>query len=604
MATLPSPVSISFSAFLSLVRTPSPYTLFPLYQTLDADLDTPVSVYLKLAHSSPTNSFLLESVKNGEYQSRFSYIGTDPSHVLTQDDVDPLLALEREMSLYTPYPTPALPDFTGGAVGYVAYDCVGQWERKVPVPPSHPLGTPQSVFLFCPSMVILDHVKQSMHVVSHVHIPQAERGLSDERLRERYDEAVRRLSVLLTRLAAPLPSTVPTSSTSLPSPPPSRPSLTSPSASSPSPSHHGMTSNVGVEGYRAFVNALRDHIVQGNIIQAVPSQRLSRPLQPGVTAFDIYRSLRVVNPSPYMFYLDLGSFQICGASPEQLVKVEGGRVTTHPIAGTRRRGRTKEEDEALERELVTSEKERAEHIMLVDLGRNDLGRVCTPGTVQVDSLMHVEKYSHVMHIVSVVSGRLAQGRTAYDAFRSVFPAGTVSGAPKIRAMQLIAGLEREQRGVYAGAVGFVSYSGTLDTAIAIRTLLVKDGQAILQAGAGIVYDSEPVAEEKETVKKMMALVRYGPAHRTPTPARLTLWGIGYSPGRLCCGAQCRTESRGCSVVSAEGLEGGRGRQCCPGVEGAATCNRLFTCCSCCVCGRRCSCAPHVRGRGRGARCVI
>ena len=502
MASLPSPPSISSAAFLSLLRTPSPYTVFPVYQTLDADLDTPVSVYLKVSHSSPTNSFLLESVKNGEYQSRFSYIGTDPSHLLIQNDCDPLIALEKEMAAYIPLPVPGLPDFTGGAVGYIAYDCVGHFEKKVPIPSSHPLGTPQSLFMFCPSLVILDHVKQSLHVVSHVHVPQAERSMGEEGLKEKYNTAIERLNTLLSRLAAPLPTTLPTAAPSI-SPPTSSPPTPHPLTP---PSHHGLSSNVGIEGYKSFVHSLRDHIVQGNIIQAVPSQRLTRPLQHGVGAFDIYRSLRVINPSPYMFYLDLGSFQICGASPEQLVKVEGGKVTTHPIAGTRRRGRTVEEDEALERELLESEKERAEHIMLVDLGRNDLGRVCTPGTVAVDVLMRVEKYSHVQHIVSVVSGDLAGGQSPFDAFRAVFPAGTVSGAPKIRAMQLIAGLEKEQRGVYAGAVGFVSYSGTLDTAIAIRTLLVKDGQCFLQAGAGIVYDSEPAAEEKETVKKMMALV--------------------------------------------------------------------------------------------------
>ena len=523
MATVPSPPSMTFPTFLSHLRTPSPYTLFPIYQTLSSDLDTAVSIYLKLAHASPRHSFLLESVKNGEYQSRFSYIGTDPSHLLVQNDVDPLLALQAELALYLPLPCPSLPDFIGGAVGYVAYDCVHHFEPKVPMPAAHPLGTPQSIFLLCPSLVVLDHVKQSLHLVAHVHVRQEEREMGEEQLRAKYDEAIQRLSVLLTRLAAPLPSAIPTpppSSTSPPTTPPTSPPATPSSSSSfSSPSHHGLSSNVGVSGYHSFVQSLRDHIVQGNIIQAVPSQRLSRPLQHGVTAFDIYRSLRVVNPSPYMFYLDLGEFQICGASPEQLVKVErSGRVTTHPIAGTRRRGATKEEDEALEVELLSSEKERAEHIMLVDLGRNDLGRVCTPGSVQVDSLMHVEKYSHVQHIVSVVSGQLAKGHSVYDAFRAVFPAGTVSGAPKIRAMQLIAGLEREQRGVYAGAVGFVSYTGTLDTAIAIRTLIVKDGQAFLQAGAGIVYDSEPAAEEKETVKKMMALVRSAEANHSSTAA--------------------------------------------------------------------------------------
>jgi len=505
---------------LALSSSTSHYTLYPIFQTLDADLDTPISVYLKLTRqpsTPPAPSFLLESVQRGEYQHRFSYIGTDPSHLLTQDGCDPLIALQQQMARYTPYPTPALPDFNGGAIGYVSYDCVGYWEKKVPIPQRNTLDIPQSNFMFCPSLVIFDHVKQSIHAVSQVEVQQEDREKGREWLVEKYNRAVERLSTLLEQLSTPLPVRVtPRNPNSLSSPTSADGSLLSPTSSSTpatpsshsSSHHHGMQSNVGAEGYKRMVNALKDHIVRGNIIQAVPSQRLSRPLKGGVSAFDIYRSLRVINPSPYMFYVDWGDWQIVGASPEQLVKIEGkgGRVTTHPIAGTRRRGKTREEDEQLEKELLSSEKERAEHIMLVDLGRNDIGKICTPGSVKVESLMHIERYSHVMHIVSVVSGTLSPSKSAYDAFRSVFPAGTVSGAPKVRAMQFIAELEGEQRGVYAGAVGFVSYSGTLDVAIAIRTLVVKGGVAYLQAGAGIVYDSEPASEEKETVKKMMALV--------------------------------------------------------------------------------------------------
>ena len=520
MATLPTPPSMLLDTFLDLALSPSNthYTLYPIFQTLDADLDTPVSVYLKLTRHSATPaspSFLLESVQRGEYQHRFSYIGTNPSHLLTQNHCDPLIALQQQMARYTPYPTPALPDFNGGAVGYVSYDCVGHWEKKVPIPPRNTLDIAQSVFMFCPALVILDHVKQSIHAVSQVEVQREDRERGREWLVEKYNKAVERLSALLEQLSTPLPiRATPRNPASLSSPTSADGSLLSPASSTSTPSshssshHHGMQSNVGAEGYKRMVNSLKDHIVRGNIIQAVPSQRLSRPLRGGVSAFDIYRSLRVINPSPYMFYVDWGDWQIVGASPEQLVKIEGkgGRVTTHPIAGTRRRGKTREEDEQLEAELLASEKERAEHIMLVDLGRNDIGKICTPGSVKVESLMHIEKYSHVMHIVSVVSGILSPDKSAYDAFRSVFPAGTVSGAPKIRAMQLIAELEGEQRGVYAGAVGFVSYSGTLDVAIAIRTLVVKGGMAYLQAGAGIVYDSEAASEEKETVKKMMALV--------------------------------------------------------------------------------------------------
>ncbi len=254
-----------------------------------------------------------------------------------------------------------------------------------------------------------------------------------------------------------------------------------------------------------MVEKLRDNVIAGDIIQAVPSQRLARPT--AVHPFNIYRQLRTVNPSPYMFYVDMGDFQIVGASPELLVRVEDGLVTNHPIAGTRKRGQNAEEDDALAVELLGDEKERAEHIMLVDLGRNDVGRVSKPGTVRVSKMMEVEKYSHVMHIVSHVVGELADDKTAFDAFRSVFPAGTVSGAPKIRAMELIAEMEPSKRGIYAGAVGYASFAGSLDTCIAIRTMLVKDGVAYVQAGGGIVFDSEPYAEYVETVNKMAALMR-------------------------------------------------------------------------------------------------
>lgn len=492
MSILPSPPSLSCEQLKTLLKQDTSYTIFPVYQSIDADLETDISVYLKCVSSiDSTGSFLLESVKNNEYQSRFSFVGCEPYKTISQDGVDPLIAIEKELSHWIPLPVNEMPDFIGGAAGYVSYDCVGHFERHVPIPTNHPLGTPQSIYSFYRSIVAFDHVKQTIHVISNIPISANERTDS-ELVQQRYEQAIARIQELLTRLSQPLPERVQ----------PNTP-YTDDSAAHTPPT---LTSNVGAEGYRRFVTELKEHIRSGQIIQAVPSQRMSRPLQHGVTAFDIYRSLRVVNPSPYMFYFDHGDFQIVGASPEQLVKVQNRQVSTHPIAGTRKRGRTQAEDIALEKEMLASEKERAEHIMLVDLGRNDVGRVCTPGSVKVDSLMKVERYSHVMHIVSVVSGQLDEKKTIYDAFRAVFPAGTVSGAPKIRAMQLIAGLENEQRGIYAGAVGFFSFTGQLDTAIAIRTLVVKDNTAYLQAGAGIVFDSEPVAEEKETVKKMQALV--------------------------------------------------------------------------------------------------
>ncbi|MEO9254819.1 MAG: chorismate-binding protein, partial [Tepidiformaceae bacterium] len=264
-------------------------------------------------------------------------------------------------------------------------------------------------------------------------------------------------------------------------------------------------SNFGREGYEMMVEQIREHVIAGDVIQAVPSHRLAR--KTAVHPFNIYRQLRTVNPSPYMFYLDIGDFQIVGASPELLVRVEDGIVVNHPIAGTRPRGATPEEDDRLAKELLADEKELAEHIMLVDLGRNDVGRVSKPGTVKVDRLMEIERYSHVMHIVSNVSGQLADGKTRFDAFRSVFPAGTVSGAPKVRAMELIAELEGQKRGVYAGAVGYASFAGSLDTCIAIRTMVVKDGVAYLQAGGGIVFDSVPETEFQETVNKLRAPMR-------------------------------------------------------------------------------------------------
>jgi anthranilate synthase component 1 len=264
-------------------------------------------------------------------------------------------------------------------------------------------------------------------------------------------------------------------------------------------------SNHGREGYMGMVDRIKEYVVAGDVIQVVPSHRLER--RTAVHPFNLYRQMRTVNPSPYMFYLDLDGFQVVGASPELLVKVVNGTVINHPIAGTRRRGKTPEEDEAIAAEMLADEKERAEHIMLVDLGRNDVGRVAVPGTVKVDSLMHVERFGHVMHIVSHVSGKLAEGKTRFDAFRSIFPAGTLSGAPKVRAMEIIGELEGERRGVYGGAVGYASFDGSLDTCIGIRTILVKDGVAYLQAGGGIVYDSDPAAEYEETVNKFGSPMR-------------------------------------------------------------------------------------------------
>ncbi len=456
--------------------------LVPIYREVAADLETPVSAYLKLRQGS--YSFLLESVEGGERMARYSFIGTNPYKVSrsgdgTEWEGDPLIPLEKELTQFKGITIQGLPAFTGGAIGYVAYDAVRHWEPRMAREQEDPLGLPESLFLYCDTMVVFDHIHHAMKVVAHVRL--------DGDIETAYRQAANKIDDLCERLTnRPVP--LPEDNLDL---------IIRGSSKG--------ESNVGREGYELMVEKMREHIIAGDIIQAVPSQRIARPT--GSHPFNIYRQLRKVNPSPYMFYLDMGEFQVVGASPELLVRVEDGIVVNHPIAGTRRRGATPEEDEALAAELLADEKERAEHIMLVDLGRNDVGRVCKPGSVKVDSLMHIERYSHVMHIVSNVSGQLRDDRTPFDAFRSVFPAGTLSGAPKVRAMELIAEMENEKRYVYGGSVGYASFAGTMDTCIGIRTFVYKDGVAYIQAGGGIVYDSDPEAEYFETVHKMNAVMR-------------------------------------------------------------------------------------------------
>ena len=447
-----------------------------------ADLETPVTAYLKLRKGP--YGFLLESVEGGERLGRYSFIGTEPYRVIRTGpgeewEGDPLIPLEAELDQFKPVNVQGLPGFTGGAVGYVAYDAVRHFEPRMERPLDDPMGIPESMFLFCDSIAIFDHVQHSLKLVAQCRL--------DGDIDAAYARAVHCIDTMIERLANP---TVP---------------IPEDDAAGVLRASTAAESNHGREGYMGMVERIKDYVVAGDVIQVVPSHRLARPT--AVNPFNLYRQMRMVNPSPYMFFLDLGEFQVLGASPELLVKVENGRVINHPIAGTRRRGKTEEEDAALAEELLADEKERAEHIMLVDLGRNDVGRVATPGTVRVDSLMHIERFSHVMHIVSHVSGELAQGKTRYDAFRAIFPAGTLSGAPKIRAMEIIGELEGERRGVYGGAVGYAAFSGSLDTCIGIRTLLVKDGIAYLQAGGGIVYDSDPSAEYEETVNKFGAPMR-------------------------------------------------------------------------------------------------
>ncbi len=458
--------------------------LVPVYRSINADLETPVSAYLKVAR--PPYSFLLESVSGGERLGRYSFIGTEPYQVMKTGpgqpggQVDPLTLVQAEMDRFQLIPVAGLPRFHGGAVGYVAYDAISYFEPRVPPMPADPQGLPESVFTFVDTLLVFDHLRHDIKVVSHVRL--------DGDVDRAYGEATARINDLVQRLAQPLK--IPAGLERTGGPPESPPDT---------------RSNFTREAYGVAVEKCVEYIYAGDIIQVVNSQRFSR--RTDAHPFQVYRALRSVNPSPYMYYLDLDGFQIVGAAIETVVQVQDGVAATHPIAGTRPRGRTPEEDDAMEHELKTSEKQRAEHIMLVDLGRNDIGRVSVPGTVSVTQLMDVERFSHVMHLVSHVEGRLKPELTTYDALRSCFPAGTVSGAPKIRAMEIIAEIEGEKRGAYGGAVGYFSFSGNMDTALILRTGIYKDGTMCVQAGGGIVADSVAEDEYQETRHKAGALMR-------------------------------------------------------------------------------------------------
>jgi anthranilate synthase component 1 len=453
--------------------------LVPVYREIVADLETPVSAFLKVNRGG--YSFLLESVEGGQRLARYSFIGTEPYWVLTtkgEDKTDPLPLIAKELNKYKIVPVSGLPRFCGGAVGYFAYETVTRFE-ELPSPAHNPLGLPESLFMFVDTMLVFDHVTHKIKVLSHVHL--------DGDIGAAYQQAVDRIEDVASRLNQPLqPSQHPSSAT--------RPV-----------NNYKLSSNFSKREFEAGVLKIKQYITGGEAIQVVLSQRLAQPTD--VAPFEIYRALRTINPSPYMFFLDFNDFHIVGASPEILVRVEDGVVMTRPLAGTRRRGENPAEDARLEQELRSDEKERAEHIMLVDLGRNDVGRVSEPGTVEVSDLMDVERYSHVMHLVTHVQGKLKSDLTAFDALRACFPAGTVSGAPKIRAMEIIAELEPEKRGPYAGAAGYLSFSGNMDMAIAIRTMVMKKGIAYVQAGGGIVYDSVPEREYEETMNKARALLK-------------------------------------------------------------------------------------------------
>ncbi len=495
------------------------YNLIPVYREISADLETPVSAFVKVARGA--NSFLFESVEGGEHVARYSFLGTEPAEVIRTGEgtglgnVDPLNVLKDRLG-HIRYPVvDGLPKFDGGAVGYVAYDAIKYFEPRVPEISEEASGmdVPEAVFLLTDSMLIFDHVRQSILVVAHAAIS------NDTDPKNAYDAATHRIEELINRLSGPLPDSAmrragtPVHSVSRANDADIDYDFIGSAASMPSGWYtdgtdeaigHRYVPNMSRENYRQMVEACKTAIYDGEIIQVVVSQRLTR--RTAVEPFDLYRSLRAINPSPYMFYLDLDGFQIIGASPELLVQSVDGQVAVHPIAGSRPRGRTPEEDEALAEELITDEKEIAEHVMLLDLGRNDVGRISRPGSVRVTQQLEIERYSHIMHIVSHVEGILDDGYDVYDVLRAGFPAGTVSGAPKIRAMEIIAEYEPDKRGPYSGAVGYFSYSGNMDTAISLRTMTLRDGVAYLQAGGGIVADSDPQTEYEETLHKMGALM--------------------------------------------------------------------------------------------------
>jgi anthranilate synthase component 1 len=453
-------------------------------------------------------SFLLESVEGGEQVGRYSFVGIDPRGVITlrgreitvtstgtadqnpvvrrelDEGEDILTVLKDELGGYSLADIPGLPRLNGGAVGYMAYDMVRFFER-LPETATVAVDVPDAVFLLADTLVVFDHARHQLIIMANAYLNSGSGG--DVELA--YVEAIQRIERVAERLHRPLPAI------------PQRVGRRLRNGRGPDT----MAANVSQERFEQMVEQAKEYIAAGDIFQVVLSQRLSR--QTDAHPFAIYRALRMLNPSPYMFYFDFGGldFQVIGSSPEMHVRLEDGLASVRPIAGTRWRGRTEDEDQALAAELLADEKERAEHVMLVDLGRNDIGRVCDYGTVHVRDLMVVERYSHVMHIVSHVEGRLRPEMDAFDLMRATFPAGTVSGAPKVRAMEIIEELEGERRGLYAGAVGYFSHDGSMDTCIAIRTMLVQDATVYIQAGAGIVADSDPTREYQECLDKAGAL---------------------------------------------------------------------------------------------------
>jgi len=466
-------------------------SVIPVYKEILGDLLTPAAAFLRVAQGR-NRAFLLESVEGGERLARYSFIGWDPFLMVSgkgntirieeqgetrREDGQPFDKLRELSKEFRAVLSPELPPFIGGGVGFFSYDLVRQFE-KLPVKAEDDLKLDDFQVMYFSTILAFDHLRHRIHIISNILV---NRGLQS--LEAKYNDAILRIDQIEKRLTAPISLPAPGAGDSMPEP----------------------VSNMTEGRYHSIVRKAKEHIQAGDIFQVVLSQRLS--MEVSCDPFDIYRALRFINPSPYMFFLRMDSLHLVGSSPEMLVKVRHGRVEYGPIAGTRPRGRTAEEDAQLAEDLLNDAKERAEHIMLVDLGRNDVGRVSRFGTVRVTDLMRVEKYSHVMHIVSSVEGELLQGLDCFDALAACLPAGTVSGAPKVRAMEIIENLEPCRRGIYAGAVGYVDFSGNLDTCIALRTLVLKDGVAFIQAGGGIVADSDPERERMESINKAMALMR-------------------------------------------------------------------------------------------------
>jgi anthranilate synthase component I len=480
----------SFTEFCILSKQGN---LVPVYEELLMDLETPLSFFKRLERDD--YSFLLESVEGSERWARYSFLGTRPQRVFkargnrveivengkqrsfTSDS--PLKALEQLLKDCRSVPVPGVPPFFGGALGYVAYNAVEQF-HEIPDGKKDPLGMPEIFFIFVQTLIAFDNLKHTIKVIDNVRL---DRGNS---LRGAYDRATRRIRKVISSLQT-------------------KPRGIEPRNLSREQGNRKFRSNLSREGFRDAVVRAKNYIKDGDIIQVVLCQRLET--ESASDPFEIYRALRFVNPSPYMFYLELEDLRVIGSSPETMVRLTGETIELRPIAGTRPRGATPEEERTLEADLLADPKERAEHIMLVDLGRNDVGCVAAIGSVEVNELMAIERYSHVIHIVSNVRGKLAADKTPFDLFVSAFPAGTVSGAPKIRAMQIISELEPEKRGLYAGAIGYFGYNGNLDTCIVIRTIVMKGRKVFITAGAGIVADSDPDLEYQETLNKARAMLK-------------------------------------------------------------------------------------------------